>query len=88
MIFLCANESYSCLPDLGGPSWIIELLFGKLKSLEKDQSKGGFTSLILDAARCVGKVDDEIVSAADVKSGQKSRWDQHCFPREESTWVV
>jgi hypothetical protein len=47
-----------------GSSEIIESLFGKLKSLEQDQSKGGFTSLILGAAACVGKVDADIVSAA------------------------
>ena len=47
-----------------GSSEIIESLFGKLKSLEQDQSKGGFTSLVLAAAACVGKVDANIVSAA------------------------
>lgn len=47
-----------------GSSEIIESLFGKLKSLEQDQSKGGLTSLVLGAAACVGKVDAEIVGAA------------------------
>lgn len=47
-----------------GSSEIIESLFGKLKSLEQDQSKGGFTSLVLGAAACVGKVDADIVQAA------------------------
>jgi hypothetical protein len=47
-----------------GSSEIIESLFGKLKSLEQDQSKGGFTSLVLGAAACVGKVDADIVGAA------------------------
>lgn len=47
-----------------GSSEIIESLFGKLKGLEQDQSKGGFTSLILGTAACVGKVDADIVSAA------------------------
>lgn len=47
-----------------GSSEIIESLFGKLKSLEQDQSKGGFTSLVLGVAACVGKVDADIVSAA------------------------
>lgn len=45
-------------------SEIIESLFEKLKSLEQDQSKGGFTSLVLGAAACVGKVDADIVGAA------------------------
>ena len=47
-----------------GSSEIIKSLFGKLKSLEQDQSKGGFTSLGLGAAACVGKVDADIVSSA------------------------
>ena len=47
-----------------GSSEIIESLFGKLKSLEQDQSKGGFTSLVLGAAACVGKVDADIIGAA------------------------
>ena len=45
-------------------SEIIESLFGKLKCLEHDQSKGGFTSLVLGAAACVGKVDVDVVKAA------------------------
>lgn len=47
-----------------GSSEIIESLFGKLKSLENDQSKGGFTPLILGVAACVGKVDIALVKAA------------------------
>lgn len=47
-----------------GSSEIIESLFGKLKCLEHDQSKGGFTSLVLGAAACVGKVDVDVVRAA------------------------
>lgn len=47
-----------------GSSEIIESLFGKLKSLEQDQSKGGFTSIVLGVAACVGKVDANIVGAA------------------------
>jgi len=47
-----------------GSSEIIESLFGKLKSLEQDQCKGGFTSLVLGAAACVGRVDVDLVKAA------------------------
>jgi len=52
-----------------GETWIgssecIESLFGKLKSLEKDQNKGGFTALVLAAAACVGKVDADTVGKA------------------------
>ena len=47
-----------------GSSEIIESVFGKLKSLEGDHSKGGFTSLVLGAAACVGQTNVNIVRAA------------------------
>jgi len=50
-----------------GSSEIIESLFGKLKCLEQDQSKGGFTSLVLGVAACVGKVDVDVVRTAMVQ---------------------
>jgi hypothetical protein len=50
-----------------GSSEIIESLFGKLKCLEHDQSKGGFTSLVLGAAACVGKIDADVVKKAMVQ---------------------
>jgi hypothetical protein len=59
-----------------GSSEIIESLFGKLKNLEHDQSKGGFTSLVLGAAACVGKIDADIVSAAmrQVSTADVDKW--------------
>jgi len=59
-----------------GSSEIIESLFGKLKCLEHDQSKGGFTSLVLGAAACVGKVDVDVVKAAmqQVKTADVAAW--------------
>ena len=59
-----------------GSSEIIESLFGKLKCLEHDQSKGGFTSLVLGAAACVGKVDVDVVKAAmqQVKTTDVEGW--------------
>lgn len=59
-----------------GSSEIIESLFGKLKSLEQDQSKGGFTSLVLGAAACVGKVDADIIGAAmrQVRTADVDAW--------------
>jgi hypothetical protein len=59
-----------------GSSEIIESLFGKLKCLEHDQSKGGFTSLVLGAAACVGKIDVDVVRAAldEVKSSDVDAW--------------
>lgn len=59
-----------------GSSEIIESLFGKLKCLEHDQSKGGFTSLVLGAAACVGKVDVDVVKAAmqQAKTADVAAW--------------
>lgn len=59
-----------------GSSEIIESLFGKLKGLEQDQSKGGFTSLVLGAVACVGKVNVDIVSAAmrQVRTSDVNAW--------------
>jgi hypothetical protein len=59
-----------------GSSEIIESLFGKLRCLEHDQSKGGFTSLVLGAAACVGKVDVDVVKAAmqQVKTTDVAAW--------------
>lgn len=48
-------------------SEIVESLFGKLKCLEQDQNKGGFTSLVLGAAACIGRLDVEIVREAMVQ---------------------
>lgn len=50
-----------------GSSEIIESLFGKLKCLEHDQSKGGFTSLVLGVAACVGKIDVDVVREAMIR---------------------
>lgn len=59
-----------------GSSEIIESLFGKLKCLEHDQSKGGFTSLVLGAAACVGKIDVDVVRTAmkKVKTADIDAW--------------
>lgn len=59
-----------------GSSEIIESLFGKLKSLEQDQSKGGFTSLVLGAAACVSRVDADTVGAAmrQVSTADVDKW--------------
>lgn len=66
LIDFCREQSK--LVPLGqvwiGSSEVIESLFGKLKALEQDQSKGGFTTLILGMAACVGKIDITTVQAA------------------------
>lgn len=59
-----------------GSSEIIESLFGKLKCLEQDQSKGGFTSLVLGAVACIGKIDADVVSKGmiEVKTADVEAW--------------
>jgi hypothetical protein len=50
-----------------GSSEIIESLFGKLKCLEQNQHKGGFTSLVLGMAACVSSVEPCVVQEAMLK---------------------
>jgi hypothetical protein len=47
-----------------GSTEVLESCFGTLKALEKDQSKGGFTGLVLGLGALVGKVTKEVVAAA------------------------
>jgi len=45
-------------------SEVIETCFGKFKSLERDQAKGGFTSLLLALAACVAERTQGVVHDA------------------------
>jgi hypothetical protein len=66
LIDFCHQQS-ALVPQgkvLIGSSEIIESLFGKLKSFEQDQSKEGFSSLVLVTAACVGKIDMAVVREA------------------------
>jgi len=47
-----------------GSSEIIESVFGKLKALENDQVKGGFTGMVLSLAACIGKISQETIQKA------------------------
>ena len=47
-----------------GTSEIIESAFGKFKNLERDQARGGFTSLLLALAACVAERTQEVVHEA------------------------
>jgi hypothetical protein len=49
---------------LPGSSEVLESCFGKFKTLERDQSKGGFTSLLLALAACVSERTQEAVHKA------------------------
>lgn len=59
-----------------GSSEIIESLFGKLKYLEGDQHKGGFTSLVLGIAACTGSLEPAIVKEAmeQIKIKDVNKW--------------
>ncbi len=60
------NESSKAKSDevLLGSSEIIESLFGKLKVLEKQQSKSGFTGLILGLAAFVSETKEDVIKQA------------------------
>lgn len=47
-----------------GSSEVIESVFGKLKNLERDQSKSGFTGLLLSLAALVSQTTEEVVQKA------------------------
>jgi hypothetical protein len=49
---------------LPGSSEVLESCFGKYKTLEREQSKGGFTSLLLALAACVSERTQEVVHKA------------------------
>ena len=44
-----------------GTSEVIESAFGKFKTVERDQAKGGFTGLLLALAACVAERTQEVV---------------------------
>jgi hypothetical protein len=60
------EESSKAKPDerLLGSSEVIESVFGKLKRLERDQSKSGFTGLLLSVPAMVSKTTREVVRDA------------------------
>jgi hypothetical protein len=49
---------------LPGSSEVLESCFGKFKAMERDQSKAGFTSLLLALAACVSERTQEVVHEA------------------------
>ncbi|KAF5416244.1 MAG: hypothetical protein C5S48_03495 [Candidatus Methanogaster sp.] len=60
------EESSKAKPGerLLGSSEVIESVFGKLKRLERDQSKSGFTSLLLSVPAMVSQTTKEVVKDA------------------------
>ena len=55
-----------------GSSEVIESIFGKLKRLEQDQSKSGFTGLLLSIAAMVSETTKSVVQKAMEKVSTKS----------------
>lgn len=58
------SEKVQARERLLGSSEVIESVFGKLKYLEKDQSKSGFTALLLSLAASVSEITVDIVHKA------------------------
>jgi len=57
--------------SIPGSTEILESAFGRLKSMEGDQSKGGFTSLLLSLGALVGTIDRETIMQALSEISQK-----------------
>jgi hypothetical protein len=57
-------------------SEVIETCFGKFKTLERDQAKGGFTGLLLSLAGCAAECSPEVVHEAlqTVKTREVIAW--------------
>lgn len=66
LIDFVAEESSHAAPDevLVGSSEVLESLFGKFKELEGEQSKSGFTGLLLGLPAMVSHTTDEIIHKA------------------------
>jgi hypothetical protein len=66
LVAFIAEESFKARPHerLVGSSEVLESVFGKLKRLEQDQSKGGFTGLILSIAAMVSTTTGEVIAKA------------------------
>jgi hypothetical protein len=66
LVAFLAEESLQAKPHerLVGSSEVIESVFGKLKRLEQDQSKGGFTGLVLSIAAMVSTTTGEVIQKA------------------------
>jgi hypothetical protein len=60
------EESSKAKPDerLLGSSEVIESVFGKLKGIEQDQAKSGFTNLLLSTAAIISKTTEDVVEKA------------------------
>jgi hypothetical protein len=66
MVAFVAEQSKGLKPGerVPGSTQVLESCFGTLKALEKDQSRSGFTGLVLGLGALVGKVTKEVVRQA------------------------
>jgi len=66
LLFFVEQESLKAKPDerLLGSSEVLESIFGKLKNLENDQSKSGFTVYLLSVAALVSETTTEVIQKA------------------------
>jgi len=66
LIEFVKKESFKATPNerLLGSSEVIESVFGKLKRLEKDQAKNGFTAMLLSIAAMVSSTTKEVIQKA------------------------
>jgi hypothetical protein len=66
LLTFVTTEELKVNPDerLLGSSEVLESLFGKLKRLEQDQAKNGFTALLLSMAAMVNTTTTEVVQKA------------------------
>jgi hypothetical protein len=66
LLVFVAEQSFQAQPNerLLGSSEVIESVFGKLKRLEHNQAKNGFTGLLLSIAAMVSTTTQEVVQAA------------------------
>lgn len=66
LLAFVAQQALQAKPDerLLGSSEVIESVFGKLKRLEQNQAKSGFTGLLLSVAAMLSATTDEVVQEA------------------------
>lgn len=66
LVSFIKDQAKDCRPDerLLGSSELIESMIGKLKNIEQDQAKSGFTGLLLSIAAYVSKTTTDIVHKA------------------------
>jgi hypothetical protein len=66
LISFVEQQSLNAMPDeiLLGSSEVIESVIGKFDTLEQDQVKSGFTSMLLSFAALVSKTTEDVIQKA------------------------